>query len=244
MDCTTPPEPDDWELLAYIDGEADGQVVTHLEECPHCRERARRMNRLQGRLTARLYHVTCPSPAALGEYHLGILPPERAAAVAHHLEECGSCAQEVAQLQDYSIDLIPTLELAPLEQARERVNVLVARLANGAPGGGVPGQPTYGGVRREDEASYLYEAADIQIVIEIRDDATQPDRKTVLGLVVGVDPGEVKAYLWQAEACIAIIPIDELGSFAIPNLEPGSYELIVSGPQIEVHVQELWVEMN
>ena len=87
MDCITSPEPNDWELLAYIDGEVDGQVLAHLEQCPHCRERARRLTRLQDRLRARLYRVTCPSPAALGEYHLGILPPDQAAAVARHLEE-------------------------------------------------------------------------------------------------------------------------------------------------------------
>jgi hypothetical protein len=244
MDCTSFPEPNDWELLAYIDGEADDRVAAHLAKCPHCRERARRLTRLQNRLTARIYRVACPSPATLGEYHLGILPPERAAAVAQHLEECGSCAREVAQLEDYLIELIPTLELTPLERAGEKVKVLVARLVGGEPGDGMPGQPAYAGIRGEDEASYLYEAEDIQIVIGIQDDATQPDRKATFGLVVGVEPGDVKAYLWQAERCIAIIPVDELGNFIIPDLKPGSYELIVTGPQIEVHVQELRVGTN
>ena len=107
MACTSPPELNDRELLTYIDGEADREVVAHLERCPHCRERARRLARLQGRLTAQLYRVTCPSSQVLGEHQLGILPPVEAEAIARHVASCPHCAREVAQLGDYLNELAP-----------------------------------------------------------------------------------------------------------------------------------------
>ena len=85
MACISPPELGDTALLTFIDGEADSQVRAHVEQCAHCREKARRLARLQARLTGLLYRITCPTTAALGEFHLGILPSEEALAVDRHL---------------------------------------------------------------------------------------------------------------------------------------------------------------
>jgi hypothetical protein len=40
MACISPPEPPDVSLLAVLAGEGKAEVVQHLEDCPHCRERA------------------------------------------------------------------------------------------------------------------------------------------------------------------------------------------------------------
>jgi hypothetical protein len=245
MACVSPPELSDRELLTYIDGEADQQVVAHLERCPHCRERARRLARLQDHLTAQLYRVVCPSPLELGEYHLGLLPRDQAAAVARHLAECPHCAREVAQLKEYLTDLAPALEPGPLERIKERTRILVARLVNGGLEAGLLGQPAlapaYAGVRGEGGEPYLYQTDDVQIAIEVQDDAERPGRKAILGLVIGVEPSGLKTHLWQAEQRVAVVSVDELGNFVIPNLAPGRYELILSGPEVEVHIQELQV---
>jgi hypothetical protein len=245
MACTSPPELDDRELLTYIDGEADREVVAHLERCPRCRERARRLARLQGRLTAQLYRVTCPSPQALGEHQLGVLPPVEAEAIAIHVAGCPQCAREVAQLGDYMAELAPGLELSPLERAKEHVRVLVARLVSGGPGGGplkLPAlAPAYAGVRGEGEGPYVYQADDIQVAIEVQEDAERPGRKVILGLIIGTQAGGVLVHLWQADQRVAEVPADELGNFVIPDLAPGSYELILSGPEVEIHIQELQV---
>jgi hypothetical protein len=245
MACVSPPELNDRELLTYIDGEADQQVVAHLERCPHCREKAHRLTRLQDRLTTRLYRFTCPSPVELGEYHVGLLPRDQAAAVAQHLAECPHCTREVAQLKDYLAELAPALEPSPLERIKERARVLVARLVNGGLEAGLLGQPAlapaYAGVRGEEREPTLYQADEVQVAIEIQEDAEQPDRKILLGLVIGTEPSGVKAHLWQAEQHVAVVSVDELGNFVIPDLAPGSYELILSGPEIEIHIQDLQV---
>lgn len=245
MACVSPPELKDWELLTYIDGEADQRVVAHVKRCAYCREKAHRLARLQDRLIAELYRLTCPSPEELGEYHLGILPRDQVAAVARHLAECPHCTREVAQLKDYLTEMAPTLELGPLEWVKEQVKVLVARLVSGGPGGRPLKRPAlapaYAGVRGEGEEPYLYQAGDVQIAIEVQDDTERPGRKVILGLIIGTEAGVVKAHLWQADQRVAAVPADELGNFVIPNLASGTYELILSGPEVEIHVPELQV---
>jgi anti-sigma factor RsiW len=244
MTCVSPPELADRDLLTYIDGEADDRVIAHLEQCPHCRARAQRLARLQDWLTARLYRFNCPSPIELGEYQLGILPGERAAAMARHLAECPRCAQEVAQLQGYLADLAPTLELSPLERVREQARILVARLVSGGFEGRQSGYPAlapaYAGLRGREGEPLIYEANQVQVVLDIQEDPRQPGRQTILGLIVGVDhPRELEALLWQDDQCIATISVDEASNFFIPNLTPGRYELILSGPGVEIHIQGL-----
>lgn len=248
MACVSLPELNDRELLTYIAGEADHQVVAHLERCPHCREEAHRLARLHGRLTAQLYRVICPSPVELGEYQLGVLSPAQAEVVAQHLAECPHCTREVAQLKDYLVELTPALEPSPLERIKERARVLVARLVNGGLKAGLLAQPAlapaYAGVRGKREEPYLYQADDVQIAVEVQDDAERPDRRVILGLIIGMEPAGLEAHLWQAEQRVAVVSVDELGNFVISDLAPGSYELILSSPEVEIHIQELQIGMH
>jgi anti-sigma factor RsiW len=241
MTCVSPPELDDRELLTYIDAEAEPQVVAHLEQCEHCREKAHRLAHLQERLTNQLYRLTCPAPAELGEYHLDLLPPDRFAEVTSHLIDCPHCTQEMAQLKDFLGELTPDLAFSPLR----RIRVLVAQLMGRASEMGMPGSPApapaYAGLRGEDEGPYVYQADGAQIIVEIQDDAGGQDRKVLLGLVTGVDPQALQVHLWEADQLVTTATVDELGTFVIPNLAPGTYELMLSGPEMEIHIQALTI---
>lgn len=249
MSCVSPPELTDTELMSYVDGEAEADVAAHLARCPHCRERAHRLARFQGRLTAQLYRLTCPSPAELGEYHLGLLPESQAAAIDQHLAECPHCAREVAQLRDYLTGLAPDLELNPLERVREQIRTLVAQLVRSSSGLGGTGMlsPAYAGVRgaaeslaaAPQEQVSVYEADDIQITVEVQNDTEQPDRKVLLGLVLGMGARGAEAHLWQADRPVSRTPVDDLGNFCFASIASGSYELILTGPGVEVHIQDL-----
>ena len=85
MTCICPPELEDAQLLAYLDGEADQKTAEHLEKCDHCRERTEHLARFSEHLATSLYRATCPSPADLGEYHLGLLARDDATAIKGHL---------------------------------------------------------------------------------------------------------------------------------------------------------------
>jgi hypothetical protein len=184
----------------------------------------------------------------LGEYRLDMLAHDRAESVREHLAACPHCTCEIAQLEAYLDDLAPDLEVGFMEQIKERTRVMIARFI-GREGGngplGVPAlAPAYAGLRGREENVHLYEAEEMSVAIEVQDDADQPGRKAILGLAMGPDPLGGLAFLWQMRQRITVVPVDDLGNFVIPNLDAGSYELILSGPLVEIHIQELQVEMS
>lgn len=241
MTCVSPPELNDRELLVYIDGEADPQVLAHLEWCSYCRRKALRLARLQERLANELYRFTCPSTLELGEYHLGILPSEQAAVVARHLAECPHCAREVAQLEDYMSELAPQLEFGPFERIKVRLAQLVERGRDVGRVGAPVLAPACAGLRGQEEGTRVYQADDVQVVLEVQKDAERQDRKALLGLVTQIDGQEFQAHLWRAEKLVATAAVDELGNFIIADLTPSIYELILCSPEVEIHIQFLQI---
>lgn len=236
MDCISPPALDDIKLFNHLDGEVNDEVARHIKQCPYCDNNAKRLARLQNGLKARLYRIDCPAPDELGEYHLRLLEHDRVEIVRDHLGKCLLCQRELAQLEEFMYDEMPVPEISTME----RIRVLVAHLSQGGARG--IGQPAFAGVRGEtDGPSYVYEAGDAQVSIEVQDDPEQPDRKILLGLIIGIESGEMKVQLWQAGQLVSAVVVDDFGNFVIPQLGSGSYELVVSGAEVEIHVQDLEV---
>src|SRR4029453_18409711 len=69
MQCMSPPELNDGQLLAYLDDATDAVVARHLADCPACRQRAGQLARLLGRMTSALYRLPRPPPARAGGKH-------------------------------------------------------------------------------------------------------------------------------------------------------------------------------
>jgi anti-sigma factor RsiW len=242
MTCVMPPQLKDRDLLAYVDGEASDEVTAHVQRCPHCRERARDLARKEMRLRAQLYRAGCPSPHELGEYQLDLLVDERRQSIEHHVAQCQHCARELARLEEYLHDLAPDLERRVLDQVRDRTRILIARLGEAWKGLAAPTPtlaPAYSGVRGEQGEPQLYEADEVQVIVECQPDSEQPDQVVLLGLVTGVDPSEMEAHLWRAGQRVATVALDALGNVVVPGLVPGTYDLILAGPEVEVHVQAL-----
>ncbi len=198
------------------------------------------MTDLESRLSAALYRVTCPDSAELGEYRLGITPNVRLAFIDRHLRECPHCNRELAQLDSFMAQVKSDLDYS----TAERIKIWIARRVPDSTAGLGSPAPAFsfrGGV--DDEAgpdrSLVFEAGDAQLMIEIQDDPGDGGRKTLIGLVIGIDLVNLEAHLWLDGRRVATAEIDDLGNFAIANLEAGHYELIVSGPDGEIHVQEL-----
>jgi anti-sigma factor RsiW len=241
MTCVSPPELTDAQFLAYLDGQAAREVEAHVKQCPHCRERMNRLAGFQSRLTSQLYRLTCPSPAELGEYHLGILPDARKETVRRHLTECPHCSQELAQLVTYLGKLAPDVEFS----LREKVKVLAAQLIGGDMREERPGPlvmlPVGLGVRGEQGAVRVYQAEGIQIVVETQSDPHTPGRQVLLGLITGTDISGWKADLWQDKQLVATTPVDELGNLYLTGLSSGQYELVLTGADVEIHLSAVQV---
>jgi hypothetical protein len=145
----------------------------------------------------------------------------------------------MSQLKTYLGDLSPDLEFS----LAERIKVLVAKLLPTAgqtdPLGAPAMAPAFAGLRGGEDGPRLYQAGEIQIAIEIMDDPMGGDRKMILGLVTGMATSELVAHFWLADRHVGEVPVDELGNLVIPDLAPGGYELILSGPEVEVHIRDL-----
>jgi anti-sigma factor RsiW len=243
MTCMSPPELDEGALLRFLDGRRDGeanqQVARHLQDCAYCRQRARRLARLQRGLTAALYRRDCPTSLELGEYRLRVLPSRRAEAVKRHLAGCPRCSAEVARLDGFLAELAPELQTS----ATQRIKVWVAELVSAAGDFGRAAGPTlapgYAGVRGGVPGPLLYRAGDAQIALTVQPDSGKPALVMALGLVTGVEGEGWQARLWHGDQRVAEAPVDELGNFVLAGLPPAVYGLTLAGPEAEIHIPEL-----
>jgi hypothetical protein len=221
MNCVFPPELDDGQLLAYLDGETDHGIATHLAQCPYCREKARQVSHWHQQLTTRLYRVTCPTSIELGDYHFGLVSTSQAVAIARHVSECPHCQREVAQLRDYLRgELAPPSEVGPLE----RMKVLVARLVTGP-----DRAPVSAGIRGEATGPITWEADGVLVVLDIQPAAD--GRAKILGQVAADDQDYwtgAQVELRQAGELQATVTVDDLGAFRCEAVSPGSAEILIT----------------
>ncbi len=240
MSCLRTTQLTESELLMALDGEADPEVTMHIADCPDCRFRAGQLQKLQNGLTSRLFRAACPSSMDVGEYQLGLLPAAQALAIEKHLAECAFCSNERAVLAGFLVEAGPTTKTDLLAPVKETVRILVARLTTGFSGGllGQPNlAPAMAGLRGAEDGPLMYEAEEIQVMAEVMDDASHPGRKSILGLLTGIYQAHgFRAYLWQAATHRATVAVNDLGNFTIDNLIPGDYSLVLSGPDMEIHL--------
>jgi hypothetical protein len=252
MACIKPPALTDEQLLSWIDGAATVEVAMHMQQCADCRSRANSLARWQKQLAVQLYRVECPSPLELGEYHLALLPAERVLTVEKHLTACLHCAREIQTLQGYLTTLSSTLEpVAPSVASNvslgQRVRRLVAKwidplLGTVESGGSVPAFAALRGEAENQDVQFVYEAEDVQIIIELQTDPTQPDRKVLLGLILGLAADQAfEAQLQQTEQAALFAPVDELGNFVFDKLMVGTYTLLLRSAETEIRIEDVKV---
>jgi hypothetical protein len=59
-------------------------------------------------------------------------------------------------------------------------------------------------------------------------------------LLTGILPvTSFQAYLWQAASYCTTAHVTDLGNFTLDNLLPGDYSLVLSGPELEIHLDDL-----
>lgn len=199
------------------------------------------MANIEDTLMARLYRADCPEPAELGDYHLGLLMPQQAAVIHSHLAGCPHCTRELAQLEGYLAQVAADLDYS----LADRVKIWVARLLPAAPAGGEAGLLPAMALRGDtQDGPRLYEAGEAQLSLEVQPHPEAAGRYTLLGLLLGAEPAGLTAQLWQEERPVAAAEVDEIGNFTLGPLEPGDYELILSGPSLEIHVQDLSIPFS
>lgn len=204
MECITPGAIRDEELLAYLAGEQVRPfVIQHLAMCQRCAEQLVTYKRLEATLTGKLYRWDCPTSLVLGEYELGLLNNEVAAAVKYHLSTCTLCAAEVTALDGFLANdpLLENRSALPVqtvgsnnqrtldgakqaverlrEQSKKSVSRVVATL--------IPPQPRIAFQRDGTSATAIwprrYTAEDLNISISVEQDTSKRDRLQIIGFV-------------------------------------------------------------
>lgn len=239
--CVSPPELDDRQLLMFLDGERPAHIAAHLEQCPYCRERSRKLAGMQNYITSQLYRLTCPTSIELGDYTLGMLSAGRAAMVAAHVHDCPHCTQEVSQLTDYLGVFLPTPKVSPLEQVKVLVAHLVGGMRTGTLYGGMTLAPAYATLRGGPLGTITMQAEGILIVLEVQPTAT--GRVGILGQLNADEQDRwtgAKVELRQADALQATVSADDLGAFRFEGILPSSTELLIvpdSGPVVLASIE-------
>ena len=218
MKCITSPALDDLQILGFMEGEANDSVVAHIQECPYCREKARRWTHLQNQLRKQFYRMTCPDPMELGEYHLDYLPDPQRLVIAQHLRECKLCQRELATLEDFLSNPVPEVDLLG------GVKVLVARLlGTPAEGGLATAVPA---LRGEAKGPLTFEADGIVIVLDVQ--PAKDGKVNILGQVAADDQDQwtgALAEIRQGDQLQCSSTIDDLGAFRCEGIMTGRQEL-------------------
>src|SRR6185312_11397554 len=102
IECSEPGTILDEELRDLLAGQkVRPAVVEHISHCQYCTTKLVEYCRIENRLIGKLYRWDCPAGQILGEYLLGLLSSEGAAAVKKHLSTCAQCAVEAATLLEF-----------------------------------------------------------------------------------------------------------------------------------------------
>jgi hypothetical protein len=192
------------------------------------------MAKLEKQLINALYRAFCPDTLELGEYQLGLLSSQRAEQIQHHLAECPHCQSELTQLKSFLEEVGPDLETS----LADRIRLWIAERISPGNTSGYERALAFG-LRGQVSGVHFYHAGEAQITLEIQQDPGAPGRMTLVGLILGDEAAELQAHLWRAHQAVATASVDELGNFTLSNLEPGGYELFLSGPNVEIQIKDL-----
>lgn len=148
MSCSFPPPLSDDQISMALEGQIDPAVQEHLARCAGCRLRLEEARTFETKLSGALYRWDCPTPSALGDYHLGLLSADESQRVLRHVEGCPHCAAELAALRIFLAAREPNPAPRPGagQQSRperrslgRRLREAVASLAPASPQGALRG---------------------------------------------------------------------------------------------------------
>ncbi|MEJ2303801.1 MAG: hypothetical protein P8Y14_19920 [Anaerolineales bacterium] len=188
------------------------------------------------KLTKILYRRACPDGIALGEYETGLLPEAQVRQIRQHVSECPRCQRELEQLRDFLRDVEQDLEPG----LTRRIKTWIAERIPDFSQGGEALTPAFS-VRGEAEQSLFYKAGEAELSLEIQEDPRHAGRMAMHGLLTGIGPETLKVLLLDEDEQVATVGVDELGNFAMEDLETGEYTLVLSGPEVEILVPGLVV---
>lgn len=227
----TPNEITDEILLAYLDGEAQTDIVDQIENSPRYLKRLKELAQIHNQLLDRLYRHMCPDSTELGEYHLNLLSNKEARAIKRHVNECPHCAKELLDLERF----LEQEDASLVAGITEHVKVLVAQLVSGFQNGLADQTPAYA-LRGDDKGILVYEADGIRVNLDLQEIAGSTNHLRILGLITGLQAYGYNVALNQGGNTIFSTQVDEIGNFMFSKVPSGEYELVIRSPEVAIRM--------
>lgn len=183
-----------------------------------------------------------PSSFELGEYLMGLLSAEKASQIEQYLRQFPYAQKELNLLAAYLNE--PDVEQSASttqSNAIRQLKILLAKLTERT--WAVPKARTnqfIPSVNLRGLEEGVYEVDDIYITLGIRDDEQQVGYKVLTGIIDAENEID-NALLWRTDSptMIATATVEDSYEFEFSRLEPGDYELILTGPNVEVHIPDI-----
>jgi hypothetical protein len=231
--CTDPEAVRLWELEAYASGEDLPHVAKHLDHCPACRKRVADYQAWERRLNRILYRFDCPSPDRLRLYHWGQLSSSEQSRIDRHLAVCPPCAAELAEMTEDAETVSESMDRA--RQAADEADLILARPA-------APERQFMPILRGETREVLLFEVDDAALSINLEQEDS--GAYTLFGQLLLSNPtlsveGCARVRPYHADRAPVRSILDVNGGFALPDLLPGTYQLVVDAPDFHIIVPNL-----
>jgi hypothetical protein len=214
------------EISAVLDQEATSEIHAHLEVCAHCQQLvATARTAEQG-----IRKVLHPSSEAIGEYHLGLLPPSETEVIRSHLVMCEKCQRELQTLNEFmqtsdgipsvaeQATTTPTQVATPTEGNAGIIRMVVRPLAKAA------------GVRGADPRELfrvMAEAQDIKLSL-----LWNKQQRELSMFITALQTMELKDILVLCDQAgnVSVRATDSMGHLKFRVLNPGALNIIVMLP--------------
>lgn len=227
MTCVGPQGIQDWEIDAYLEGNAPAHLLDHLNRCPACRLYLAERVALERELQQLFFRMDCPSVDLLREYHWGYLSSDESQRIEMHLLSCPHCRAELSEFDsEKPLTSIGDSILNLVRGVLEEVPLVIASLVS--PGGGLA--PA---LRGEKQEVLLFEAGNVAISVNLEQEDT--GAYSLFGQVLSTTTGNfsgayarLKIQTGESQPIRSVL--DSNGGFVLTGLRSGIYQLVVSLP--------------
>ncbi len=213
------------------------------------------MDFIEQSLKSALFRLDCPDNLELGEFAMGLLDSSSLALqIENHITKCPHCMADLAQIRNFMDLSLVDESLIPVQKEQQeslidKVRVIVVDLFSPPPGLFVnPAlQPAMRGVQG-NMATQVFQVESYIIALSAVNSASSRKNQQIIGdisPVLGNDENfhHWSAYLWQDGQLLATSPLDRDSHFIFDDvrLADEPHELILTGPKVEIHLQNIKV---
>ncbi len=211
------------------------------------------MNSMDKKLKSTLYRLDCPSDLELGEFEMGFLEATgRGEEIFSHTAHCPHCLADLAQIRQYMA--LPLVDDSLIRSSRakktpflEKVKVIFVDLLSPPQDlfSNVSFQPAMRGIQ-ESMDTRVFQVDSYVIALSAVKNLSSWQKQQIIGDISPMmDEGESfqkwSAFLWRDGKLLATTPIGDDSHFIFDDIQFANmpHELILSGPKVEIHLQNL-----